>query len=325
MQGLPTLEDRKIMTIVMISYFQERITNIKSLSYALPVTFTDQPHPKRRVKKIKLRYPGQSGVLISSRYGNQVRGIVRAITAKGDWEHSIVVDMSEAVKVVSFKVSPTNLHMCGCKSIEMGIQASKIMIDTINTTQNNIALLQQNKDLSQKVFREVLSECIIYDGKNTIFVCDAMILPTDDSEYAQIKRAFHFFMGDILYREQAILKYRWLMEVSSFLSGPLSYSHFKMGMMKYRFNLNFPCDLYLVYKYFPMIDRRFLANYYKGVRNKTVLEFPCLKNPQSKHTLSVERSGQVTHSCSQLDEIDEVFNLFMDIIRRIKDHVIDSA
>src|SRR5437870_4818057 len=135
MAALPTLADRKIMTIVMMSYFRERITNIRELSYGLPFEFTVQPHPKRRVKKIKLQHPGKSGVIVSSRYGNQVNGVVRAITVKGEWDHSIVVDMSEKVKIISFKISPTNLHMCGCKSIEMGVEASKIMMNLINEAQ----------------------------------------------------------------------------------------------------------------------------------------------------------------------------------------------
>jgi hypothetical protein len=322
---LPKLEDRNVMTIVMISYFEGKILNIESVFYILPAVRTNQPKPKRKVNKIKFVHPGENGVIISAKYKNKVRGIIRAIT-EDSWEHSVVVDMSEEVKNINFKVSPTNLHMCGCKSIDMGINASKTMIDHINQAQMGTNLLQDHAEISDKIIEEILGECSYVDDKlDWAFDLDKIQIHENDNEIEGGIRGFlATIFSDTQTRSQAVTKYRWIKNIKPFISQKLEYTHFKMGMLKYRFNLNFKCKLESVIPYFIQIDNRFLGNYYSGVRNKVVFEFECFTKPEKKHTFSIERSGQVTHSCSMLEEIDYVFNLFISVIREIREYIIED-
>jgi len=325
MDTLPTIEDRSVMTIVMMSYFQGKILNIESVFYILPAVKTNQPKPKRKVNKIKLIHPGESGVIISAKYKNEVRGTVRALTMDS-WEHSVVVDMSEEVKNINFKVSPTNLHMCGCKSIVMGVNASKIMIDHINQSQLGTDLLQTNLKISEKIVKEILDECSYLDETfNWMFDLDKIKIHVNDNEIESIIRGFLCSLfSDVQTRIQAVSKFNWIKQLKPFISQQLVYTHYKMGMLKHRFNLNFRCNLEVIIGFFRQIDTRFLGNYYSGVRNKVVFEFECLTKPESKHTFSVERSGQVTHSCSILEEIDEVFGLFIGVIKEIKEFIIED-
>lgn len=319
-----TNNGRSVMTIVMMSYFTGKIEDIEKIFYMLPAVRTEQPKPKRKVKKIKFAHPGKPGVIISARYKGKVRGAVRALNQKS-WKHSVVVDMSEETKNISFKISPTNLHMCGCKSIEMGVKASKMMIDHINQAQEDINFIQENSQLSEKISKIILRDCSYIDDQGN-YLFDIRKWKEDhtflgESETRMIG-AMSRLWSDIRTHNGANFKLKWAKTITPFISEPLKYDHFVMGMIKYRFHLGFAVDLSDLVKYFGVLDRRFFLNYFSGIRNKAVLEFPCFNRPESKHTFSVERSGQVTHSCSVLNEVDEVFTIFMDNISEIVSRII---
>jgi hypothetical protein len=327
---LPTKEDRNVMVIVMISYFKGTINDIESVFYALPVVKTDQPKPKRKVTKIKFVHPGLSKVLISARYKDKVRGVVRAIT-KAPWKHSVVVDMSEHTKNISFKISRCNLHMCGCKSVEMGVEASKMMVDHINDAQAGISLVQSNKEIADEIMREYTKECsYVSDGIMCFDISKFTFVEEEDEIRNGVKKAIGNLLSDLSpdlskgfhsKLSDAISKYKWALSVEPFIEEPLVYDHFVVGMVKYRFNLGFCVNLSSIIIFVKQMDQRFLPNYFSGVRNKAVFEFECLNDPESKHTFSVERSGQVTHSCKVLEEIDKVFSIFIEIIGYIRKYI----
>ena len=70
--------------------------DIKSIIYLFPITKIDIIKPKRKSKKFKVPHCKKVGAIISARYGNITRGIVRSV--KKNFKNCITLDISTEIK-----------------------------------------------------------------------------------------------------------------------------------------------------------------------------------------------------------------------------------
>lgn len=294
--GYPTFDNPEVMTITMMSVFEGEILSIKNMFYLLPITRIYVKKPTRRVSKIKLPYPGYAGIVMTAKLGSEVRGIVKT-RPKGLWEHSIMSDISTSDKNVNMKISHSNINMCGAKSVQMGVEATHLILAHINKVHNSLALMREYPHLMCIAAEYVLNKCrtdlIQIDQEwrigfnvNNIddvpFTSENPIMkhlegdPEASSKITnQIVSFLYHELTDVFTNDDAIRKIRWMFQVEPVITQELTYAGYRVGMTKYRYYLNFNVDLSELSRILPLYDRDFTSNYFPAVRSYAKIEIGC--------------------------------------------------
>src|SRR5437016_9378280 len=114
-------EDLKVTTMTLIIPFDGDV-DIDTAFWFLPITHFTFNFPRRQTKKFKIPYSGIPGAILSMRYKNFVRGIIRSTSTKF-FKHSITMDISTHKRNISLKLSRSKIQLCGATSIEDGLEA----------------------------------------------------------------------------------------------------------------------------------------------------------------------------------------------------------
>lgn len=168
LKGYASYSEIQIMTMVMVIHFDGLLTheNQRQIFHSIPVTRTGIVPPAKAAKKLKLPYPGHPKLIMTAKLDNKIRGVIRSYP-KGKWKNSVMIDISVTGKNVNIRLSKDNIHICGCKSVEMGIEAGKILIEILNETTENMKLLHENRALAKRIAEGILKKGrskIIYFG-----------------------------------------------------------------------------------------------------------------------------------------------------------------
>lgn len=310
-EGYTDFRDLDVMTITMMGDFKEEINNIKDMFYLMPIMRVPIKKPSRRVKKIKLPYPGHPGIIMTVQLGKEIRGVIKSINT-GSWDHSIMTDMSVTGKNINMKVSRTNIQMCGAKSIEMGIEATHLIIEHINKVANSIELMREHSELATRIIVEFICDCtttivpvvndpttvtelgsvdtstpvkngisysIGFDVDNIIKKRGNIDLSNFTEEDLKIRDAIRAFLyhelTDVFYLSDAVNKIEWIRGLKPILTNYLEYDKYRIGMIKYRFRLGFKVDLQALDNNFSEEDSDFYSNYLPDIRNYAVVELEC--------------------------------------------------
>ena len=335
-EGYPKYEDIPMMTMTAVGYFENSITDINQLFYLLPIANIKLPKKNRPVKKIKLPYPGQANLIMTCCLGAQKRGIVRSRTKKG-WPHSIMIDISTSEKNINCKISRTNVHMTGCKSVAMAEETTKLVIDHINDVNMYIFYMNQlrdeHPDKLKAIMDDILNQCKgeykCKDGRGW-FKFDVYKLKSPENESIEEKctrRLCYNALTDIRKYTDAKIKLRWLTTVEPFADEPLRFSRVEDSMTKRRIELGFPLDLRELSEIFKKVDNEFFIDYFPDVRSYAKIEIPCKLQRESKkkkteihkHTFNIERTGRITMSTRVLDEMREIYYRFIYVIDQIRE------
>lgn len=335
-EGYPKYEDIPMMTMTAVGFFENSISDISKLFYLLPITRINLPKRNRPVKKINLPYPGTSNLIMTCCLGAKKRGIVRSITKDG-WPHSIMIDISTSEKNVNCKISRTNVHMTGCKSVAMAEETTRLIIDHINDINSYLfymnTLRDEEPDKLKNIINDILTQCKgeykVKNGKGW-WKFDILKLrsPVDESiEEKCTRRLCYYALTDIRRFRDAKAKLRWLRTVEPFAEEPIRFSHIDVSMAKRRIELGFSIDLQELSDLFKKIDNEFFIDYWSDVRSYAKIEIPCKfqkknkkkKNEIHKHTFNIERTGRITMSTSVLDEMRETYYRFVYVVDQIRE------
>lgn len=138
------------MTVIVTCDIKEM--NLDALFSFLPVTteYISTPMSAKKQGKIRLpSYLNTEGRILSMRYRNNVRGIVRSETATG-FPNSIILDVGTSERIISTKLSQT-LGVVGVKSNALAREAAENILNTIRQCQDDLDFVQANMTTAIKV------------------------------------------------------------------------------------------------------------------------------------------------------------------------------
>lgn len=331
-EGFAKFEDLPVMVITAVARFDGRVKNIWEMVYLLPITRIKIKKPTRPVKKIKLPWPEKAGLIMTVKLGSVNRGIFRSIT-KGEWDNSIMIDISTSEKNINIKLSKDNIHMTGCKSISMGVEAANLLIDEINKVDRHIELMRDNIEdavvISNQLLDEGVGEMITVDNEPPYLkfsILNFKLHPDDDETSSALRGFFASQLTDCLTYADAIKKVRWLLKREEIITKPLEYIRLQPEMVKYRFNIGFQIDQDALYNLFTDIAPEFSIDYHPDIRNYVKIELDCFskiegKNGIKKHTFSIQPSGQTNYSCPLIEEMRAVYYRFIYIMNELRPEI----
>lgn len=343
-------EEIPIMTITMIGYFDGKLSDyddinedgepicgstLWKLNHLLPVMRTNSKKPTRIVKKITLRYPGMPWIIMTTNLNGEIRGIVKT-TKEGTWPNSIMIDMSVPDKMINFKLSPTNIHMCGCKSTEMGKIASYGLLNYVNFINNSLILILQYPEDARRIADEILYECIVpgefefddRDGSLYSIFDPSLVLKHEQDTLVQSKIRIFLSMevGDLVRVNQAASKLEWVLSLTPLFNREFDIDSWYVCLTKYRFKLGFKIDLArlvgIIYDEFDY----FYTDYHPHVQDYVKVEIfdphagiSCKE--KAKHTFNIQTTGEVTYNSPNIENSRAIYNLFINTIDEIRSDI----
>lgn len=143
----PSFESLKITTMTVIVQLDKSLY-LDKIFGALPITRIEIPVGKRNNSKFKLPPCKEIGQILSMRYNNCTRGIVRKDNDR-QFKNSITIDFTTDVKTISLKLASQKIQMCGVISNELAIDTADLIMNKLRDYQEIIDYLRDNPEKTQ--------------------------------------------------------------------------------------------------------------------------------------------------------------------------------
>ena len=252
-------EDLKITTMTQVYHLNKEV-NLEVAFSVLPIHRIKLPVRKRDIKRIKIPPCKKMGVLLSIRYRNKIRGIVRSKSNKM-FSHSVTIDLSMKDRGICAKLAPKSIHMTGVGSYEMGELGQRKLIDLLVTAQNLLTRIRTDPESSIKtvewVVHNTMGNLLLLPGVRTVarhkkirFVESCRRLeyrvkkPTEIPDDIDTELAEFLLRYCSEYRYHSDLRnfYQYLLSLKKVCSPRLAISSINTYMINFNYELGFCID-----------------------------------------------------------------------------------
>jgi len=111
----------------------------------LRLTRLDLPKNTKQTRKFKIPFCSVPGAILSARYKDVTRGIVKS-KSKKFFRNSITIDLCTSSKNISVKLSRNKIHMCGPDSREIIIESATHILNHIRDIQADLDYIKSNNE-----------------------------------------------------------------------------------------------------------------------------------------------------------------------------------
>lgn len=303
------------VTMTVIVYCDIVSMNLPALFSFLPITTENIPDHEISTKQGKIKLPSRlnvPGKILSMRYGNDVRGIVRSLKSNG-FPNSITIDIGTSERIISTKLSQT-LSFVGVKSVDLAIESANTILAAMRQCKDDLSFLQSNRSIAQAL--------------------KDLYLTGEPAPTGQIERRVwdifeSYIAGKPADQHAAFLEY--LLQNHSLFNGSLAIRSHECVMANIPFNLGYSINLleFVSVMNYPPFECKFnnfrtastvRVRYYYRKRNAITD-----KEKMSRLTIEVYRSGYVRLSGPDNDLMHTVYNEFMRRLTPNYDRVVSRA
>lgn len=299
----------KPVTMSVIGSYNVMELNLHAIFIFLPVTDRVlNSHYKLQKKQGKICFPpefNRPGEILSMRFENQVRGIIRSEETKS-FPHSIIIDIGTSDRIISMKLS-RSLKLNGPRSMAIAIEAVTYVLNYIRQAQSNLEFIREHRDIAIAMKDRLLH--YVRTGEK--------INEAEIHEHGM--KILNFYQQQIRsYPYEAIEPFlNFVIDFNRNLyTGTLAIEKLESEMVNIQYNLGFKINKVPFYEV--MNRPPFIANYntVKPAAPVNVfyqyIKYDLAGNPtQAKHSIRVNRSGHIRHSGPNLEAMKPVYNAFM--------------
>lgn len=337
-------EELNITTMTMIASLSSSVL-IQHAFNLLPITLVDI-QKTRETSKCKLPHCKLPGAILSMRFRNETRGIIK--NKSSPFKNAVTIDISTSKKNISVKLSANSLQMCGASSFEDGKEAVDHIVGHINRIQNLLNRVREDPEIGKKSFEWVIantrgSSCnrIVkhqYKSVNGIImnvsdqfqdysITFPMVDPPPNLNIDIINMVLSASDG-FIYHSDLCSKINYIYNLSNIIYEPLTVKKLSTAMVNYNYVLGFEVDRILLNE---MMDGNngFISRYNNALSSSVTIELPYepeiddtikrRKNKVPHHTFLVYKSGAITQSGPGGEIMKNAYLLFMDCISKLQD------
>lgn len=161
-------ESIKITTMTVIIELTDEV-NIENVFPLLELVRLDLPVQIRQTKKYKIPYCGVPGAILSAKFKDWARGIVKNKSGKY-FRNSITLDICTSRKNISIKLSKKKIQMCGADSNELVVETVNHILTHIKRIQSDLNYIKENlerkSDTIKWVWENTKGDYYIIDADN---------------------------------------------------------------------------------------------------------------------------------------------------------------
>jgi len=283
---------------------------------------------KRKRNKVKLPCIDPPGSILSLRFMDKTRGIVRT-KKKKQFRNSITIDMSLNTKNVSLKLARTTIHMCGMRSPDSSSEASKYLFEKLYDAQGLIDFIRQNPKKIGILLEWIKTKARIRSRKGCekeiIFPLKMDRYKEDVRKYIGMLLSYSYYIED-LDEYVALLEEIIASEDNIIVSVPKTIE-IRTVMKNYNYSLGFKVNRWVLRQTVNGHDG-FIASYNNSTQHHVKIQLPFEdyeyeekkineKKKQKKikyHSFFIYKSGIVTQSGRELENMSRVLKRLLTII-----------
>lgn len=156
----------KVTTMTVIV----KLTGTAHIEYIFPLldfTRIQLPDNIKQTKKFKIPFCGIPGAILSAKFKDTTRGIVKSKSGKF-FRNSITIDLCTSKKNIVAKLSRHKIHMTGADSEELAIEAANHILDHIKTIQADLDYMAAHPESQETTIAWIKD-----NSKGEYFIIDA--------------------------------------------------------------------------------------------------------------------------------------------------------
>lgn len=338
-------EDLRITTITMIITLNNGV-NTDIVFHLLPITRI-AVQQTRESSKCKLPHCTIPGSILSIRYRDSTRGVIRSIN--NPFKNAVTIDISTVKKNISLKLSSFSIQMCGASSREDGIEAATHLINHLRNIQRILNKIRENRQLALETIawvknssRGLLTERPYYEDRkypNVVmrihrnkedYLITPPTIPIPDNLDHDIAAFLFSMFDDFIYHGDLCSKMDCIPNIHSVINEPLEIESVDEAMVNYNYSLGFEVDRTRLNEF---IDGRngFISRYNNALATSVTIELPYepppgraikrRKNKVPHHTFLIYRSGSVTQSGPGGELMRQAYYLFLNTIQELQPYI----
>ena len=151
----------KVTTMTVIVRMVGRV-NIEQVFPLLDITRLNLPPTARPTKKYKIPYCGIPGAILSAKFQNVTRGIVKS-KSKRSFLNSITIDICTSKKNINAKLSGEIIQMCGPDSEALAIETAQHIIDHLLKLQKELDYINEDQERKETAIQWLINNSIGQD------------------------------------------------------------------------------------------------------------------------------------------------------------------
>ena len=295
---------------------------------------------RRETSKCKLPHCDIPGSILSMRFRQNVRGVIR--NKSTPFKNAVTIDISTKKKNISLKLSAFSIQMCGASSQEDGEEAATHIINHLHHIQDILNKVALNPTHTLTIIEWVKEHTKgeltekpgwqVQDGSNLTlkvytpsmdyFITSPKVPfpPEFDSDLAKFVLSM---TEDFLYHSDMCRKLDYIPKFPPLIKDAISVRRIDMAMVNYNYSLGFEIDRDRLNQ---CIDGQngFISRYNNALATSVTIELPyeppadsAIKRRKGKiphHTFLVYRSGSVTQSGPGGKLMETAYYLFINTI-----------
>lgn len=335
-------EDLRITTMTLIIKLNT-VVNTEASFLLLPITRINITQT-RESSKCKLPHCEIPGSILSMRFRNNIRGVIRN-TSK-PFKNSVTIDISTLRKNINLKLSTGTIQMCGASSMEDGVEAATHVIShlrhiqlVLDKIQDNIPQTLEiiewikkitNGDLVQRVMvseRKVGAITLSVQHKADDMTIARPMISIPEHFDMEITRFLLSLVDDFIYHSDMCQKLDFITRIKQLVDYNLEIEQVNEAMVNYNYALGFEVDRSKLDK---CINGRegFISHFDNALSTSVTIELPydppagmAIKRRRNKvphSTFLVYKSGSVTQSGPGGEIMREAYYKFRTIIAELR-------
>lgn len=335
-------EELRITTMTLIIKLSS-VVNTEASFLLLPITRIDIGQT-RESSKCKLPHCEIPGSILSMRFRNNIRGVIR--NNSKPFKNSVTVDISTVRKNINLKLSAETIQMCGASSMEDGVEAATHVINHLRSIQEVLNEIDNNLPHTLEIIEwiknitagDVIERTMTTENK----IGEIMLLISQKVTDKTIVRPMitvpeHFNMritrfilslvDDFIYHSDMCQKVDFITRIKQVTDEDLNIEQVASAMVNYNYNLGFEIDRAKLNKFINNRDG-FISHFDNALSTSVTIELPyeppagmAIKRRRNKiphSTFLVYKSGSVTQSGPGGEIMREAYYKFRNLVIELK-------
>lgn len=341
-------ENHKVTTMTIIMPLRGEV-DLDKVFPLLEITRIELKPNRRQTKKFKIPFCGLPGAILSARFKNCIRGIIKSVQTRC-FLNAITIDISTDEKNVNIKLSKSKIQMCGATSVQLARRAATYVIDKLYEIQDQLDYINQNPEAADQVcdwLRTVSKGPVLpWDEDDDVdeSSSDEETGPREYHELMTIKQVeeipetidqrIALFLikqsSDFIRYEDYCCQLEWIRSLGQVIEKPLEIADIIKVMVNFNYDLGFYVSRLALAERINGLNG-FTARYENTIDHNVTIELPYeipegMKITRRKdrvpcHTFLVYRSGLVTQSGPNEELMKPAYILFNETINSIRSEI----
>jgi hypothetical protein len=338
-------EQLRVTTMTLVIALNSQ-ANTEAAFLLLPITRINITQ-SRESTKCKLPHCQVPGSILSMRYRENIRGVIR--NKSKAFKNSVTIDISTTRKNINLKLSPTTIQMCGASSREDGVEAVAHVINHLKYIQQVIDKMQDNIEHTNEIIKWIkdithgdsverpMDEARKVGNINMIIRKNVMeraivrpMVSIPDHFDVDITRFLLSLVDDFIYHGDMCQKLDLAVRIKDVIDDNLEIKHVDEAMVNYNYSLGYEVDRICLSELINGNDD-FVSHFDNALDTSVTIELPYTppanmaikrrKNKIPHVTFLVYKSGSITQSGPGGEIMRDAYYKFMRLINKLQPHI----